>query len=243
MPSWCAQLVSVSAAAHTMQQGTTRCATRRSSTCHVDSPEAGLLATTGCCCERFCWLLVRTADSVNAHCTRCQPSLVVQPLLFVCSVALPHDHAITWATFNKLLLLGLLAPLEEATAAASGRKGGRNVAQHAARADRQRIAAARQVRQLRNVALWTLVSHCGPVPTRATSCVHAPRFAAAAAARLSCSGRCPSPGTWSAVVVSVKVTPCSNPRHRQCCFVSAGGAAVCSCRDAGGDTAAAAGRA
>jgi hypothetical protein len=66
-------------------------------------------------------------------------------LLLVCRQPLPLDHALTWAAFNKLLLLGLLATLEEATAAAAGRKGGQNVAHFAARMDRQRIAAARQV--------------------------------------------------------------------------------------------------
>lgn len=66
----------------------------------------------------------------------------------LCSQPLPDDHALSFAAFQKLLLLGLLAPLEEATAAASGRKGGQHVALAAARADRQRIAAARQVWQV-----------------------------------------------------------------------------------------------
>ncbi|WIA41684.1 hypothetical protein OEZ86_009031 [Tetradesmus obliquus] len=84
-------------------------------------------------------------DQLSLSCQLSFASDVLQRLLCK-DQPLPDDHALSFAAFQKLLLLGLLAPLEEATAAASGRKGGQHVALAAARADRQRIAAARQVR-------------------------------------------------------------------------------------------------
>ncbi|WIA21384.1 hypothetical protein OEZ85_000601 [Tetradesmus obliquus] len=85
-------------------------------------------------------------DQLSLSCQLSFASDVLQRLLCK-DQPLPDDHALSFAAFQKLLLLGLLAPLEEATAAASGRKGGQHVALAAARADRQRIAAARQEEQ------------------------------------------------------------------------------------------------